>query len=79
MPREPLAVSTGSSVSESGAGDGVSLSCQLAVAPPAWAVIVTIVTVDTGLVSIGNCVTAGVRREWSSSRARSRPATSSTG
>ena len=54
MPLEPLAVSIGSSVRESGGGDGVSSSCHLAVASPACAVIVTIVTVETGLVSIEN-------------------------
>ena len=56
MPLEPLAVSIGSSVRESGAGDGVSSRYQLAVEPPAWAVIVRTVTVDTGLVSIENPV-----------------------
>ena len=54
LPLEPLTVSTGFRVNVSGAGGGVSLICQLAVTPPARAVIVTIVSVVTGVVWIGN-------------------------
>ena len=56
MPRESPAVSTGSSVSESGAGDGVSVIGHLAVALPARAVMVSVVIVVTGLVWIENWV-----------------------
>ena len=54
IPREPLTVSTGSRVNVSGAGDGVNVICQFAVTAPARAVIVTIVSLVTGVVRIAN-------------------------
>ena len=54
MPREPLAVSIGSSVSESGAGEGLRVMRQLAVITPARAVIVIVVSSVTAVVWIGN-------------------------
>src|SRR3954451_19586813 len=54
MPREPLVVCTGSSVSELGVGDGVSVIGRLVVTPPKLPLIVRWVTLVTALVWIGN-------------------------